>query len=188
MMAQLREESDFWSLPPLMTLCWRTHLVITKHPEDGHGIAQNRQHHNQIDYILLGKRFRSGVNFARTRGFPGADIGSDHDLLIMTFHLHLKKNQQTKIHRTQVWPRKAERSQCVGNLPSYDRREVCTSHHYEQRRYRPGFNGHLLQHSCDWTASELGKHRQTKKKLRSLQKFLICATDERTQKKTRFEP
>ena len=24
----------------LMTLCWRTHLVITKHPEDGHGIAQ----------------------------------------------------------------------------------------------------------------------------------------------------
>ena len=21
-------------------ICWRTHLVITKHPEDGHGIAQ----------------------------------------------------------------------------------------------------------------------------------------------------
>ena len=28
------------SLPPLTTLCWRTHLVITKHPEDGHGIAK----------------------------------------------------------------------------------------------------------------------------------------------------
>ena len=28
------------SLPPLTTLCWRTHLVITRHPEDGHGIAQ----------------------------------------------------------------------------------------------------------------------------------------------------
>ena len=38
MMTQLRE--DFWGLPPLMTLCWRTHLVITKHPEDGPGIAQ----------------------------------------------------------------------------------------------------------------------------------------------------
>ena len=25
------------------------------------------------------KRFRSGVNIARTRGFPEADIGSDHD-------------------------------------------------------------------------------------------------------------
>ena len=40
MMTQMREDSDFWSLPPLTTLCWRTHLVITKHPEDGHGIAQ----------------------------------------------------------------------------------------------------------------------------------------------------
>ena len=39
-MTQMREDSDFWSLPPLTTLCWRTHLVITKHPEDGHGIAQ----------------------------------------------------------------------------------------------------------------------------------------------------
>ena len=34
------EDSDFWILPPLMILCWRTHLVITKHPDDGHGIAQ----------------------------------------------------------------------------------------------------------------------------------------------------
>ena len=40
MMTQMREDSDFWSLPPLTILCWRTHLVITKHPEDGHGIAQ----------------------------------------------------------------------------------------------------------------------------------------------------
>ena len=29
--------TDFWSLPPLTILCWRTHLVITRHPEDGHG-------------------------------------------------------------------------------------------------------------------------------------------------------
>ena len=40
MMTQMREDSDFWSLPPLTTLCWRTHLAITKHPEDGHGISQ----------------------------------------------------------------------------------------------------------------------------------------------------
>ena len=51
MMTQMREDSDFWSLPPLMTLCWRTHLVITKHPEDGHGIAQwttPQQHPNAL--------------------------------------------------------------------------------------------------------------------------------------------
>ena len=39
--------------------------------------SPNGQHHNQIDYIPVRKRFRSGVNIARTRSFPGADIGSD---------------------------------------------------------------------------------------------------------------
>ena len=53
--------------------------------------SPNEQHHNQIDYILVRKRFRSGVNIARTRRFPGADIGSDHDLLMMTRHLRLKR-------------------------------------------------------------------------------------------------
>ena len=36
------------------------------------------------------KRFRSGVNIHRTRSFPGADIGSDHDLVMMTFQVRLK--------------------------------------------------------------------------------------------------
>ena len=37
------------------------------------------------------KRFRSGVDIHRTRSFPGADIGSDHDLVMMTFRVRLKK-------------------------------------------------------------------------------------------------
>ena len=49
-------------------------LVITKHPEEGHGIAQTDNTTTKIDYILVRKRFRSGVNIARTRSFPGADI------------------------------------------------------------------------------------------------------------------
>ena len=36
------------------------------------------------------KRFRSGVNIHRTRSFPGADIGSDHDLVMMTFQVRPK--------------------------------------------------------------------------------------------------
>ena len=112
--------------------------------------SQNGQQHNQIDYILVRKRFQSGVKSARTQSFPEADTGSDHDLLMMTC-LHLK-NQQAKTHKTQVWPRKAERSQCVGNLPSYDKQEVCTSHHYEPWRYRHRFNDHHLQHSSDWNS------------------------------------
>ena len=58
--------------------------------------SPNGQHHNKIDYILARKRFRSGVNSVRTRSFPGADIGSDHDLLMMTFHLRLKRISKPK--------------------------------------------------------------------------------------------
>ena len=32
--------------------------------------SPNGKHHNQIDYILVRKRFRSGMNIARTRSFP----------------------------------------------------------------------------------------------------------------------
>ena len=36
------------------------------------------------------------MNIARTRSFLGADIGSDHDLLMMTFRLRLKKISKSK--------------------------------------------------------------------------------------------
>ena len=47
----------------------------------------DRKHHNQIDNILVRKCFRSGVNIHRIWSFPGADIRSDHDLVVvmMTF-------------------------------------------------------------------------------------------------------
>ena len=44
------------------------------------------------------KHIRSDINIHRTRSFPGADIGSDHDLVMMTFRVRPKKarkpNQQ----------------------------------------------------------------------------------------------
>ena len=47
------------------------------------------QHQNQIDDILCSQRWRSSVQSAKTR--PGADCGSDHELLIAKFRLKLKK-------------------------------------------------------------------------------------------------
>ena len=44
----------------------------------------------------MGKgRFQSSVNVENTRSFPGADIGRDHELEMMTFRLrlHRMKNQ-----------------------------------------------------------------------------------------------
>ena len=51
------------------------------------------QHRNQIDYILCSQRWRSSVQSAKTR--PGADCGSDHELLIDKFRLKLKKVGKT---------------------------------------------------------------------------------------------
>ena len=51
-------------------------------------------HHNQIDYILVKKRFRSCIKTAGTRTFPGADIESDHEMVMMTFQTRLKKSRK----------------------------------------------------------------------------------------------
>ena len=52
-------------------------------------------YHNQIDNIMVKRRFQSSVNIAKTRSFPGTDTGSDHELVMMTFKLRLQrvKNQ-----------------------------------------------------------------------------------------------
>ena len=51
------------------------------------------QHQNQTDFILCSQRWRSSIQSAKTR--PGADCGSDHDLLITKFRLKLKKVGKT---------------------------------------------------------------------------------------------
>ena len=51
-------------------------------------------HHNQIDYILVKKRFRSGIKTARTRTFPGADFGSNYDMVMITFQTRLKNSRK----------------------------------------------------------------------------------------------
>ena len=53
---------------------------------DGH-------HQNQIDYIICSQRWRSSIQSTKTR--PGADCGSDHELLVGKFRLKLKKVGKT---------------------------------------------------------------------------------------------
>ena len=51
------------------------------------------QHRNQIDHILCSQRWRSSTQSTKTR--PGADCGSDLELLITKFRLKLKKVGKT---------------------------------------------------------------------------------------------
>ena len=46
-----------------------------------------------INYILCSQRWRNCIQSAKTR--PGADCGSDHELLIAKFRLKLKKVGKT---------------------------------------------------------------------------------------------
>ena len=51
------------------------------------------QHRNQTDYILCSQRLRSSIQSAKTR--PGADCGSDHELLIAQYRVKLKSVGKT---------------------------------------------------------------------------------------------
>ena len=51
------------------------------------------QHQNKIDYIICSQRWRSSIQSAKTR--PGANCGSDRELLIAKFRLKLKKVGKT---------------------------------------------------------------------------------------------
>ena len=58
--------------------------------------APNWRVHNQIDVILTPHRFRSSINKVL-----GADIGSDHDLVLIAMTLKLKTKHFTKSPRIQ---------------------------------------------------------------------------------------
>ena len=47
------------------------------------------KHKNQIDYILINKRWKSTIRDVRTK--PGADCGTDHELLVATLQTKLKR-------------------------------------------------------------------------------------------------
>ena len=83
----------------LIEFCQENALVITNTLFQQHKrklytwTSPDGQHQNQIDYILCSQRWRSSIQSAKTR--PGADYGSDHELLIAKFRLKLKKVGKT---------------------------------------------------------------------------------------------
>ena len=89
-MASLRKGnvSSNWSNNMIGNTLFQQHKrrPYTKTSPDG-------QYQNLTDYILCSQRWRSSIQSAKTR--PGADCGSDHELLIAKFRLKLKKVGKT---------------------------------------------------------------------------------------------
>ena len=140
--------------------------------------SPNGQHHSQTDYILVRKRFWSGVNVARTWSFPGADIGSDHDLPMMTFHLRLKRISKPKHRRPKFDleklkdPNVLETSQALigGKFPPLTV--------MNKWRHRPGFNDYHLEHSSDWNSQwDPWQTSSEEKTLGHCRNFLFCVTE-----------
>ena len=80
----------------LMEVCQENALVIANSLFQQHKrrlytwTSPDGQHQNQIDYILCSQRWRNSIQSAKTR--PGADCGSDHELLIAKFRLESSEN------------------------------------------------------------------------------------------------
>ena len=80
----------------------KSHNLILANTIHNHKISRRTTWHspgdkykNQIDYILVQKPYRTSIRANKTRSFPGADIGSDHDLVMMTIQIRLRKNRKT---------------------------------------------------------------------------------------------
>ena len=76
--------------------CQKNALVITNTLFQQHKrrlytwTSPDGQYQNQTEYLLCSQRWRSSTQSAKTRR-PGADCGSDHELLIAKFRLELKE-------------------------------------------------------------------------------------------------
>lgn len=57
--------------------------------------SPNEQHRNQIDYILCQRRWKSSVTMTRT--LPGADCGTDHELLVAGICIKLRKTKRATL-------------------------------------------------------------------------------------------
>ena len=112
------------------------------------------------------KRFRSRVNIARTRRFPGADIGSDHDLLMMTFRPRLKRISKPKHTRLKLDLEKLKDPYVLETFQAmiggkFAPLTIMNNENVDMDSMVTTFNTAVTQ-----TASEiLGKHRQKKKTL-----------------------
>ena len=83
----------------LIEFCWENALVIQNTPFQQHKrrlytwTSPDGQYWNQTDYFICSRRWRSSIQSAKTR--PGADCGSDHELLIAKSRLKLNKVGKT---------------------------------------------------------------------------------------------
>jgi len=84
----------------LVDWCRTNNMIITNTWFDAHPrrkytwTSPGDRVRNQIDYVLVNSRFRNAVK--NSHAYPGADIDSDHNPVVMKFKLTLKRVEKAK--------------------------------------------------------------------------------------------
>ena len=92
----------------LVAFCALNELVISntqfKQPKENRcwtWQSPNGRDKNQIDYIMISKKWRGSLR--NSRAYPSADIGSDHQLVLANLKLKLKRNsKKTTMNRADI--------------------------------------------------------------------------------------
>ena len=85
----------------IVDLCMSHNLFVTnswfqqKRSAQHSWVSPDGKTKNQIDYILSDKRFRNGVR--NSKAMPGADCGSDHNPIVMTIGIKLRRVKRSKV-------------------------------------------------------------------------------------------
>ena len=127
--------------------------------------SQEGDYHNQIDYIMVQQRFQRSVNIEKTRSFPGADTGSDHEFVMMTFRLHLQRMKNQGNIRIRFCPEKNSSTQTQQHFfSSNDRRKFAPLLALENQDTEIDVLINSFNTDVTETANNiLGKHRPAKK-------------------------
>ena len=89
----MKQGKDSQSFAKKMHWSQQTPSSNNTREDSTHGTSPDGQYQNQIDYILCSQNWRDSIQSAKTR--PGADCGSEHEILIVKFRRKLKKVEKT---------------------------------------------------------------------------------------------
>ena len=130
------------------------------------------------------------MNCARTRSFPETDIGIDHDLLVMTFHIRLKRISKPKHTRLKFDLKKLKDSNVLETFQAmiggkFAPLTIMDNEDTDLNSMITTFNTAVIE-----TASEiLGKYRQNIFFFNWVTADILVLCDERRElRKKRFEP
>lgn len=86
---ELMISNTWFELPARRLYTWKSSQDTPDHPV-----------RNQIDYILVPKRYRNRVLSVRT--YPGSDVESDHNSVVARFRIRLQKLTKTFSNKPNV--------------------------------------------------------------------------------------